>query len=375
MKIAMVSAYPRKDGVINGGVEGVAYNLIQGMKKKSDLELYVIAPGDKRYSYIEKRDGVIIHWMRRSVLPGFLSYWTIDRLRIHRTLKSIKPDIAHFQGLLGWCIGYKNKYVATIHGVLEKDVLFKGGFSAYVRHLILRFVENYARKRATDIIVINPYVEELFGKIIRGNIWRIVNPVTDIYFGRKRVLNSKKIIYVGRISELKNIEVILEIFKAVSDRESDVTLHLVGAFESEAYYRRCLKYIKNNNLDDRVIFHGVLDVDQLVKQYSQSSVLILMSNQEMAPMVVAEAMAMGVPVIANNICGIKYMIENGVTGYKYDLTMKKLIVSGLCELLTDNILNAKISKNCREYAKQHYGIDNVVNSTISVYRNIINGNV
>jgi len=369
MRLALVSAYPAIDGQINGGVEGVTYNLVQGLKKRDDIEVSIITPGNKDTK--ENRNGVTVYSYKQAPLPGFLSYWSIDRMKIHKLLTEIKPDITHFQGLLGWSIGYQKPYIATMHGVVEKDVLFKGSVATIVRHKILKIVEGYARRKAKNLIVINKYIEDLFADSFRGRINRISNPVLNDYFEIKNTPDNENILYIGRISELKNILGILEIFKELHRNEPDAVLNLVGSVEDETYLKQCQSYIRDNDLTESVIFHGALDISNIKEIYSKASLLILMSKQEVAPMVISEAMAAGVPVVASDICGIKYMIEHGITGYKFNSDDKNLIVDSMTELLRNKELRNNITEHAKANAIKTYGIDNVVNETLLAYEDVL----
>jgi len=370
LKVAMVTAYPKKDGVINGGVEGVSYNLVQGMKSKPELEISIIAPGDSKSTYIEQRDGITIHWIKKSFLPGFLSYWTIDRSRIHRLLKSIKPDVTHFQGLLGYTLGYNNKYISTIHGILEKDILFKGGLAKNVRRMVLVMVERVARARARNVIIINPYILDELKNQLPGKKWDIRNPINPDFFSIKRDSSSKNILYIGRISSLKNVLEIIKNFKGILNVVPDAKLRLVGRYEDKQYYDECVEYVKSNVLDKSVVFIGGLNQNQIMDEFKHASCLVLMSNQEVAPMVISEALASGIPIVARNVGGVKYMINNDVDGYLIEANDNDSFINKVVKLLTEYKINDSMGENARRNAHENYDIKHIVSSTIDAYKNI-----
>lgn len=125
--------------------------------------------------------------------------------------------------------------------------------------------------------------------------------------------------YVGRITRDKGINELLAAFEKTEIK--DKKLLLVGRIESEQTLDKQL--LINARNDRRVIFHQ--PVDDIEHYYSAIDVLILPSYREGFGMVVAEAEAMGIPVIVTDIPGpIDAMIQ-GKTG----LTVKKTDVDSL----------------------------------------------
>lgn len=378
LKIAMVTVYPETPDVIRGGVEGVAYNLCRELVAMGNVELHVIAPcSQEKVDKVEIRNGITIHWLAASRLPGFISFWTSYRRAIQQQLAEVNPDITHFQGVAGWALGYKKPYVLTIHGINERDVLFSKGKGRYLRHKIVAWVERAARKQCRNIILISPYVmDELAGQI-KGSYWSIENPVSQDFFEVKHQQKGKIILYVGRINERKNVTGLIRAFAKVHQVIPDAILRIGGPLDEGSYGSECIALAAQLQLTGAVQFLGPLNRVALLDELSQASCLALVSHQETAPMVVEEAMAAGVPVVASRICGLPFMIKEGKTGFLVDQNNEAEISSRLQDVLMsyeNSSLN--MSEESRCIAIDRFHSKSVASHTMEVYRKAIQeGNI
>lgn len=371
LRLAMVSPFPEIPGVVRGGVEGVAYCLTKSLIQSADIDIHILAPCVRRNPGIEQRDDMTIHWLPDSRMFGFLAYWSTFRKTIHRCLEKIKPDITHFQGLAGWTLNYHRPYVLTIHGIAEKDVLYKGGPLLYTRHKIIALIERLGRQRTQYAIIINPYVLDEIGEQVKGQRWHIENPVTAEFFELKRENTIPRILFVGRISHLKNVDGLIRAFKLVRSQIPDVTLHIAGSPEQAEYHTQCMRYVHEHGLEQAIRFLGNLNRSLLQVELSRATCLALVSHQETAPMIVGEAMAAGVPVVASRLCGLPYMIDEEKTGFLVDPTHEDEIASKLIILLRDDRTNREMGKLCREVARRFHPIS-VAGKTFEVYKHILN---
>lgn len=372
-KLAMVTPYPAKAGIITGGVEGVAYYLTHALREITSIELHILAPCGLREPGIEQRDGMTIHWLPVPRLPGFLSYWTIYRRTVHRCLSEINPDVTHFQGLAGWALGYDKPCVLTIHGITERDVLFTPHAFRYLRHKIVGWVERLGRKKSRDTIVINPYVLEELGGQIKGRRWPIENPIMSELFEIKRENGVPRILFAGHISSLKNVDGLIRSFAVVNKLIPQATLHLAGPWSYPEFHAQCVHEVSELGITHAVRFLGNLDRIALRAELSQASCLALVSHQENAPMVVAEAMAAGVPVVASRLCGLPYMVEEGQSGFLVNPADEDEIAARLIDVLGDEEKGKKMGERGREIALERFHAIAVAEKTLEVYRRAMGG--
>ena len=111
----------------------------------------------------------------------------------------------------------------------------------------------------------------------------------------------------------KGTEVLLEALKILKDNNSPVRLRAVGPFETEAYEAEVMAHVEALGVGDMIEWTGFQT--NVNEQLAQMDVFVLPSLYgEGLPMVVLEAMANGVPVVASNVEGIPEAVRDGVDG-------------------------------------------------------------
>lgn len=145
--------------------------------------------------------------------------------------------------------------------------------------------------------------------------------IEDIYFkkldkkkARKKLnlkLNKKIMLYVGRINEVKGIRHLLDAMKRFQDFGNlDIELKIIGFGPQE---KRFKEYAKRLNLKNTE-FLGSIFGEKKLDYLSAADVLVLPSSKEGAPVIIMEAMARNLPVVASNAGGVRLMIKNGESG-------------------------------------------------------------
>jgi len=121
---------------------------------------------------------------------------------------------------------------------------------------------------------------------------------------------------------------------------------------------------------DRVTFLGTLDLPRLLEEMQRASVFALCSLRENAPMAVAEAMAAGVPVVASQVGGIAWMLDEGRAGLLVQNPRDpEAIATALCGAL-EPATHARLSREGRARAEM-FRADRVAAQTVAVYREIL----
>lgn len=130
---------------------------------------------------------------------------------------------------------------------------------------------------------------------------------------------------VGRLSYIKGIDILLRAFKIVASRLQNVALVVVGNGPDEEYLKNLTVDL---NLSKHVFFAGFRDdARKIMKIFN---VFVLASRYEGLPMVLMEAMAGSLPVIAANVGGIEELVIPGETGI--------LVTSGSVEELAEKMI-------------------------------------
>ena len=371
MKVVMVCPYPERPGEISGGVMGVSVYLTEALARLPEIDLDIIVPdsavGVERTVALPGRT---VHYLRAEHGRGTaLKYAWINPRAVARRLAGLSPDLVHVQNWASFVPFLKYPLVLTVHGILERDILYRGRFRQ-PRSWLMKQLETNGRRRAENVIVINPYVREVLAANLRGRTWDIDNPVADELFEVVRRPVPGRVLFAGRITALKNVHGLIEGFARVAAENPAAELVLAGGGTEGAYGRRCRQRADDLGLASRVRFLGALGREEFKEQLSSAACLALASFQENAPLVLAEAMAAGVPVVASRVGGIPHMIEDKVSGVLFDPSSSDNLTAGLRYVLTPEHADA-VSRAARASAEHRYRASEVARRTLQVYQEIL----
>ncbi|WP_374303937.1 glycosyltransferase, partial [Paracoccus sp. (in: a-proteobacteria)] len=122
---------------------------------------------------------------------------------------------------------------------------------------------------------------------------------------------GRDVLFIGRLAAAKGVPVLLEAFARARAAFPDARLTLVGDGPARAALEdRC----RALGLGDAVRFTGYLSQDEVAAELSRADLFALPSFAEGVPVVLMEAMATGIPVLATRIAGIPELVEDGVSG-------------------------------------------------------------
>jgi glycosyltransferase involved in cell wall biosynthesis len=118
----------------------------------------------------------------------------------------------------------------------------------------------------------------------------------------------------------------------------------------------------------RIQLLGGISREQVERELAEAEVFSLVSLEENAPLVIEEAMAAGVPVVASNRCGMPYLVRHGETGFLVDPHRAENIAYRLALLVRDAGLRKKMGERSRAVALERFHPERVAARTREVYR-------
>lgn len=158
------------------------------------------------------------------------------------------------------------------------------------------------------------------------------------------VRNTRTIICVGRLSPEKGQAGLLRSFATLRPRHSELRLRLVGDGPDRASLEALAKEL---GLSDAVVFTGRLPEEDTLAEIAHADLLVLPSFMEGLPIVLMEAMAAGVPVIASRVAGIPELVEDDETGLLFTPSNWDELSSRIDLLLGDEALRTRLVKQAR----------------------------
>jgi glycosyltransferase involved in cell wall biosynthesis len=369
-RIALATAFPEDPDSPRGGVEAVSVNLASALSRLDDLEVHVVTNDEGRKAKATSGwNEVTIHRLPRpgrTVLGGAVGP---GRRQMHRYLLELDPDLVHAHDTYGLMVkGLPLPRVFTIHGFIHSDTLVSGGRLPWLRAAIWRFFETAGWADQPHIISISPYVRERLRGIARGVIHDIDNPVDEGFFDLNRQEVPGTVLCAAVICRRKNTLGLVEAVGRVRGLGMDVRLRLAGAVTEPDYGEQVRERIRSLGLQDRVDVLGRVTSSDVRQELSRASVFALVSLEENSPMGIEEAMAVGVPVVTSNRCGMPYLVRHGETGFLVDPLDADDVAEHLTTLLRTPHLRQAMGERCRTTARQRFHPRAVALRTREVYR-------
>ena len=139
-----------------------------------------------------------------------------------------------------------------------------------------------------------------------------------------------RLLFVGRLAPIKGVRVLMDAFEAASQVRDDVRLTIVGDGVDRAHLEA-----RAANLAGRVRFAGYLGQSGVARAMAEADALILPSFAEGLPVVLMEAMASGLPVIATQVGGVNELVEDGVSGFLVPASDAPALTRRILDLASD----------------------------------------
>jgi len=179
-------------------------------------------------------------------------------------------------------------------------------------------------------------------------------------------IHAKRIIYVGRLSPEKNVLALMSEF--IKAQQIDGRLHLTIVGDGPQRDRlEQLAYI--SGVKPFVTFTGELEYSQIPGELAKADLFATSSVSEVHPLTVIEAMATGLPVVANESPGISDIVEDGVTGL-LGQDGEGALASRLLRLAKSPERTKRMGRAAAQ-ASSHYRIQNTVVKTLELYQRLL----
>ena len=142
--------------------------------------------------------------------------------------------------------------------------------------------------------------------------------------------SGTRLIFVGRLSPVKGLRILLEALPAACAEIPDLHLTIIGDGEDRALLEKMAA-----PLGDAVTFTGYQSQQEVADALDGSDILVLPSFAEGVPVVLMEAMAAGKPVICTQVAGVGELVQHGVSGQIVPPGHKQALTDAIVELAQD----------------------------------------
>lgn len=358
------------------GTELATYHIAKGLAKLGH-DIHIITSLDKGLPNEEYMDGFLIHRIKLIEGPRFLRlifYW----ISILFIVKSIDPCIIHVQGLplapaafcsrllfgkryIIWCRS-SNWYKESTDSLQEKV------YNIVSSKILYKLSMNYAEY----VLALTRSMSTEINKYNIGNKVLVIPNGIDIDVFDSVCVRSQKfnnnfiVLWVGRFRTEKGIEYLIRAMLFLVGRIKNIRLLLIGEGPMELKLKELTKKL---NLDEFIVFIGKVPNEKIPEYMLYSDVFVLPSITEGFPLVLLEAMASGLPIIASRVDGIPEIIQDGKNGFLVEPANPNAIAQSILKIYTDCQLKNEISSYNKEFAK-NFSWENIAMRIDELYSSI-----
>ena len=297
-------------------------------------------------------------------------YFARDFLRLVRTLVRLRPDVvvvhaaATFSLLRDWVFMATAriagaKVICHYHGTLHTR--FPSGETRSGR-AIGRMLMSAAHR----VIVLSPSYQREMAKAWKRDDLVWAPNMADVELFRSVAADARvpwlasgerAVLFVGRLSAPKGLYDLFDAIPRVLERHPEAKFVLVGVAESEAMEPEIRAEAARRGIAARIAFLGALEGRDKAVAFATSQMIVVPSRTEAFPLVIPEAMAAGLPVIATAVGAIPDFVKDQEDGFLIAPGDWPALAERICRLLDDEGLRRRIGERVRERAPREFAIE------------------
>lgn len=292
-------------------------------------------------------------------------------------LKLLKKDIEQllFEDSFDICLsfGLEGNFLCSINDKSKKIVEFHFSKDFYKQDsgtFVQRIWRNYRFKKSVyktakySKMVVLTETDRSFWKKYLDNVVAINNP-NVIETATKSTLENKIAISLGRLTQQKGFDRLIEIWDLLPKNNQNWELHIYG---KGSEYDNLKSQIARKNLQDRIkIFDPVKDVNAI---YEKASIYLMASRFEGFGLVLVEAMSFGLPVISYDVIGPNELINNDYNGYLIENGNKLDFAEKTNLLIESEAKRKELGANSLEFVKK-FSPDIIMKQWVQLFEEVL----
>ena len=374
MRVAIITEtfLPKVDGIVK-----VTCLLLDHLSRRG-IDAMVIAPG---YGQNQPYKRVPVHSLPSLPFPLYpearLGFATLS---LYRDLAAFNPDVAHLfhpmmtgiptMAMLKWMdvptvTSFHLDYARLANqfrlGLLDL------GFTRPLLDELTRSIFNWADVSLAPSRLVRAQMQKL--GIHKVGLWRrgvdahSFHPRFRSEAMRRKMTQGNPddtlLIYVGRLSDEKQIDHI----RPALEQLPGTRLAIIGDGPARPSLEAHFAGLP-------AAFMGYLRGKELSQAYASADIFVFPSRLETFGLVVVEAMAAGLPVVASRVGGVTDVVSEGVTGYTFDSGDTAMLVEGIGKIAQSRDNIRQMGKQARAYA-QMQSWDAIMDEVIEIYAALI----
>ncbi len=300
------------------------------------------------------------YWMSGIAARDLKESWDVPSIHMFHTLGKMKERIGRAGEREGeYRINGENEVLA------DADRIVAATLAEYAQ------LQWLYKADTSKIVVIPPGVE-------LSRFYPIQKDEAKEYVGVAE--RNQLLVFVGRIEPLKGIDILIKALAIMKDTgvlsRHRICLSIIGGNpdvspeQMSEEMTRLLALRNEYRLGNLIAFVGKKDQDSLPYYYSAAELVVVPSQYESFGMVALEAMACGTPVVASQVGGLAFLVQDGLTGYHVPGDDAEALAEKLTELMEDPQLRSEMGERAEAYARG-YSWEVPAGQIVNLYRELV----
>ena len=300
-------------------------------------------------------------------------------LKVLFALIIFRPNKIYYTASVSGVAFYRDLLLSTLWKIYEKIITVDVYYHYHIKG-IDKFVSlsssnlkltNFFLKNV-NVVLLSPFLRKDFEKITTYK--RIIflpngveNNYTDEEFKKyieKKNFKDIHILYLSNMIKSKGYCEVLKLAKLYNTQ--DYIFDFAGSWQNTQDKKDFFEFIKKNNLDKKVIFHGFIKGEEKKKLFEKASIFVFPTRyeNEAFPLSILEAFSYGVPTLSTDEASIPYIIDE----------KSGIVISTLEDLLNafknilSNFVNKETAKYCRQRYLNNFTLEEFENNIVKVFQ-------
>ena len=176
----------------------------------------------------------------------------------------------------------------------------------------------------------------------------------------------KLLLFVGRMSKEKNIDFLIEAFSEISRTRNDIAFMLVG----DGPHLEGLQCLVRRKELERITFAGCIPHEELCAYYWAADLFLFASLADTQGIVILEAMASGLPIVALRDDAFEGMVVDNKNGFLVQEVSPVVFARKVLEILDDGCLHKQFSDGSYELARE-FSCEKQTRELLSIYEQLL----
>jgi len=365
-----------------GGVETILLRLAEAYKRRScTVAIVETAPQWKSKRLLS--NGIPVWGVRSASVPtiGRPRSWAsflYSMAQFQAILSAFRPDIVHVhypgaqtRPVVGaYSLPHRWRLAVTLHG---SDIRVSPNSSPQLRPWLDRLfrradvVTAVSRALMAEAVSLFPLIAQKSAVV--SNFVSCSFSQTDDHSGPP----EKFILFVGRLHQVKGVDLLFRSWKEVWPHMRDTQLWLVGDGQEKANLRSLATEL---GLASSVVFLGPKDQRELPALYRRAQLVVLPSRSEGSPLTLLEAGASGALCLGTRVPGITEVIEDGVTGFLAEAESPQAFAKTMLRVLQlSDEEKRRVKETFHFMVNERYGEDRIVEAYLRLFHSVLNDRV